>query len=106
MNKCFQFHVPIETLPALLGINGQKHNDLEKRTNSRLKFEKDGDKGLLVIIYGPLENCRLARALVHIAVSHFQASVAPMSPRKETLGSVHACLDLKTVLFEIYDRKC
>ena len=32
--------VPTETLPALIGYHGQKHQDTEKVTNTRISFIK------------------------------------------------------------------
>ena len=36
----FDFFVPTESIPALIGYQGQKHKDSEKATNTKIEFVK------------------------------------------------------------------
>ena len=100
------FHVPSEALPALIGVKGAKHRDLEATSRTKIILVDQLDGQALVTIRGHLPNCELARSLVHMTIRHFQASLSVVEPRREELNIDHAALDLKTLLFEIYSSKC
>ena len=98
--------VPLEALPSLIGLKGQKHKDTERATDTKIAYNKHSEVLCEVSIRGTQEKCSLAKKLVCLAVNHHLASLKENPFQEEELGLPHAILDIRTILFEIYNNKC
>ena len=100
------FLVPTETVPALIGLQGQKHRDTQLRSNTRISIEKSSELLTRVEVQGSRDNCCIAQQLIFLSVKHHLASLRDLDQGPVEVGRQHAALDLKTILFEIHNLKC
>ena len=105
MNKEIEFIVPSEAIPALIGYKGQKHQDTEERTKTKIKFSKNCEVTSKVNIIGSMQNCRIAEGILKLAARHCLASLKTMEPYQGVLRQENAVYDVKTLLFEIDKNK-
>ena len=96
-----EFIVPTEAIPALIGYQGQKHKDTENRTSTKIRFLKNCDVLSTVRIIGHPDKCKIAEAILKMALGHTLASMTTSRPHNEVLNISHAKYDVKTFLFEV-----
>ena len=88
--------VPAESVPSLLGLNGSKHQDTQKRTGSEIVVNRVQEDPLAEVkIKGGDE--LLAEALLILAVKHYFASQEPLPMEREETNE-------EDIVF--YDLKC
>ena len=69
------FNVPADSVPALLGLKGNKLKDTQMKTNTRIKFLQQSEELYNVNIQGNISDCHLAQKLIFLGVRHHQAAV-------------------------------
>ena len=97
--------IPTEAIPGLIRYQGQKHKDTEMRTNTKIAYTKVSEVLSSARITGKAEDCRIARALINMAIGHSLASMKTEPASLEQLGEIHAAYDIKTIFFEIQKNK-
>ena len=94
--------VPAISVPALIGIKGQKHRDTETRTHTSINISHISDVSANVKIRGNFPECLLAKQIIQLAVSHYLASVGHIGGKNAEKPSYkHAGQDVMTVMSEL-----
>ena len=69
--------LPLECLPALKGMGGQKVKDTQTMTNTNIYFKRLSSSVSAHIVGQSWKDVTKAEKIMKIAVNHFYASIAP-----------------------------
>ena len=93
---------PIEVLPALKGISGQKVTDTQNVTSTKIFMKRKIEKVAVHIVGGKWTDVKMAEKILLLAMKHFESSVC--SPFSNFPSCPRACdveFDIQTFDFEL-----
>ena len=95
--------LPIEALPALKGLCGQKVRDTQEVTQTKIHFKRKSSTVLAHIIGSCWKNVSRAEKILKLCVKHLNASLCPLkSMEVETMDEEDVERDLRTFYFETF----
>ena len=93
---------PIEVLPALKGISGQKVTDTQNLTNTKIYRKRKVEKVAVHIVGQRWKDVKMAEKVLLLATKHFESSICPPFSVVASDPDMSAAeLDIQTFFFEL-----